>query len=240
MKSPAERGPATEQERRTIEVGDRIVIVEDHGLIAHTVATALRARGAEVAVLDPALLDDVVTTATADAPDLVLLDLDLGPRGEATPLIAPLVESGTRVLMVTGVDDPVRHARCVQAGAVGVLQKSGSFDDLVGAIEQVLDTGGLLDRHGREELLAVLRDHEAEQRERLRPFEALTRREAEVLGALVRGQTVEAIARDAVVSVATVRSQVRAILTKLDAGSQVVAIAKAREVGWVPPQERRR
>jgi two-component system, NarL family, nitrate/nitrite response regulator NarL len=219
-------------------VGDRIVIVEDHGLIAHTVATALRSRGAEVRVLDPALIEDLVATATADAPDLVLLDLDLGPRGDATPLIAPLLETGTRVLMVTGVDDPVRHARCVQVGAVGVLPKSGSFDDLVAAIERVLDTGRLLDRHAREELLALLRDHEVEERARLRPFEALTRRESEVLGALVRGQPVEAIARQAVVSVATVRSQVRAILTKLDASSQVVAIAKAREAGWIPPQER--
>jgi two-component system, NarL family, nitrate/nitrite response regulator NarL len=221
-------------------VGDRIVIVEDHGLIAHTVATALRARGAEVEVLDPALIDDLVGSALADAPDLVLLDLDLGPKGDATSLVPSFVAAGTPVLMVTGVDDPVRHARCVQAGAVGVLPKAGSFDDLVAAIERVLDSGALLDRHGREELLAVLRDHEAEERERLRPFGSLTRREAEVLGALVRGQTVEAIAREAVVSVATVRSQVRAILTKLDASSQVVAIAKAREAGWVPPQERQR
>jgi two-component system, NarL family, nitrate/nitrite response regulator NarL len=221
-------------------VGDRIAIVEDHGLIAHTVATALRARGSEVEVFDPALIDDVVGSATADATDLVLLDLDLGPRGDATPLVSAFVEAGAQVLMVTGIDDPIRHARCVQAGAVGVLPKSGSFDDLVAAIERVLDTGGLLDRHTREELLAVLRDHDAEERARLRPFEALTRREAEVLGALVRGQTVEAIAREAVVSVATVRSQVRAILTKLEASSQVAAIAKAREAGWVPPQERQR
>jgi two-component system, NarL family, nitrate/nitrite response regulator NarL len=219
-------------------VGTRIVIVEDHGLIAHTVATALRARGTEVEVLDPALIDDLVGTTLSAGPDLVLLDLDLGERGDAVHLIAPLAEAGPRVLMVTGVDDPVRHARCVQAGAVGVLAKSGSFDDLVTAIERVVDTGTLLDRHGREELLAVLRDHEAEERERLRAFDALTRRESEVLGALVRGRTVEAIAREAVVSVATVRSQVRSILTKLDATSQVVAIAKAREAGWVPPQER--
>jgi two-component system, NarL family, nitrate/nitrite response regulator NarL len=219
-------------------VGTRIAIVEDHGLIAHTVAAALRARGTEVEVLDPALIDDLVRTTLSAGPDLVLLDLDLGERGDAVELIAPLVEAGPRVLMVTGVDDPVRHARCVQAGAVGVLAKSGSFDDLVAAIERVLDTGTLIDRHGREELLALLRDHEAGERERLRAFEALTRRESEVLGALVRGQTVEAIAREAVVSVATVRSQVRSILTKLDATSQVVAIAKAREAGWVPPQER--
>jgi two-component system, NarL family, nitrate/nitrite response regulator NarL len=222
----------------TTPAADRIVIVEDHGLIAHTVATALTVRGAEVTVLDPALVTDILGAVVAGSPDLVLLDLDLGPRGDAVDLIAPLTDREVPVLMVTGVDDPIRHARCVQAGAVGVLPKAGSFDDLVRAIEQVLQTGSWLDDHGRQELLAALRAHERSEQARLAPFERLTRREAEVLGALVRGRTVEAIAREAVVSVATVRSQVRAILTKLDSSSQVVAIARAREVGWVPPQER--
>jgi two-component system, NarL family, nitrate/nitrite response regulator NarL len=219
-------------------LSDRIVIVEDHGLIAHTVATALRARGAQVTVLDPALVDDLVGTVAGSEPDLLLLDLDLGPAGESVDLIPPLIEHGVRVVMVTGVDDPVRQARCVQAGALGVLSKSGAFDDLVKAIERVVEGDSLLDRHGREELLALLRAHDRDRGAQLAPFEELTRREAEVLGQLIRGHAVDAIARDAVVSVATVRSQIRAILRKLDAPSQLVAVARAREVGWVPPQER--
>ena len=40
------------------------------------------------------------------------------------------------------------------------------------------------------------------------------------------------IAREWVVSEATVRSQVRGVLTKLGAGSQLEAVALALEAGW--------
>lgn len=40
------------------------------------------------------------------------------------------------------------------------------------------------------------------------------------------------IASDAVVSVATVRSQVRGVLTKLGVSSQLQAVARARRAGW--------
>jgi two-component system, NarL family, nitrate/nitrite response regulator NarL len=216
----------------------RIAMVEDHGLIAHTLSAALAARGVEVERVDPAETDDIVGAVVAENPDLVLLDLDLGPRGDATELIQPLVESGTRVLMVTGVDDPIRQAGCVRAGAVGVVSKSASFDELTASVERVLEVGTLLSKPERDEMLSTLRSHEAVQRERLGPFEQLTTREAEVLGLLMQGRGVKDVARESYVSVATVRTQVRSILAKLQAGSQVVAIARAREVGWVPPQER--
>jgi two-component system nitrate/nitrite response regulator NarL len=54
------------------------------------------------------------------------------------------------------------------------------------------------------------------------------------------GRTVQEIAAEAVVSVATVRTQVRAVLRKLDVPSQVAAIGRARAAGWIPPQERSR
>jgi two-component system, NarL family, nitrate/nitrite response regulator NarL len=219
-------------------VRNRIALVEDHGLIAHTLSAAMRARGGEVVVLDPAEVDDIVGAVASDPVDLVLLDLDLGPQGEATPLIRPLMDTGAHVLMVTGVSDPIRHARCVREGAVGVLSKSVSFDELTDAVEHVLDHGSLLPKPARDELLALLREEEVRDRTRLAPFEQLTPREAEVLGWLMQGLSVQQVAQEAYVSVATVRTQVRSILAKLQASSQVSAIARARDVGWVPPQER--
>lgn len=216
----------------------RIALVEDHGLIAHTLSAALGARGVEVERIDPAATDDIVGAVVAEKPDLVLLDLDLGAYGDATDLIPPLVASGTRVLMVTGVVDPVRQAGCVRAGAVGVVSKAASFDELTASVERVLESGTLLSKSERDEMLSTLRSHEAGERERLGPFEQLTAREAEVLGLLMQGRSVQDVARQSYVSVATVRTQVRSILAKLQASSQVVAIARARDVGWVPPQER--
>jgi DNA-binding NarL/FixJ family response regulator len=219
-------------------MGERVALIDDHGLIAHTLSTALQARGVDVVLLDPAEDLDLVAEVQRLQAGLVLLDLDLGSRGEATPLIRPLNEGGARVVIVTGVSDRLRHAACVRAGAVGVVSKSSSFEELAASVELALHGEALLDRGERDQLLADLRAHEAEERGRLAPFEALTPREAEVLGLLVRGRNVEQISTEAVVSVATVRTQVRSILTKLGASSQVVAIAKAREAGWVPPQER--
>jgi two-component system, NarL family, nitrate/nitrite response regulator NarL len=140
--------------------------------------------------------------------------------------------------MVTGVTDPVRRAACVARGAVGIIDKADGFDVLLDAIETVQQQGTLLDHHERQEHLALLREHERRRAERLAPFEALSQREAEVLGELMAGRTVDQIAATAVVSVATVRTQVRSILAKLRVSSQVAAIGRARAAGWIPPQER--
>lgn len=215
----------------------RVAVVDDHDLLAFTLAAALRGRGLDVTIvgLDPATDP---TTAILDAsPTTALLDLDLGPHGDATRLIEPLTTAGVAVVMVTGVTDPVRVGRCIAAGAVGVLSKQVPFEVLVETIGRVAAGQPLLTAHERDEHLAVIRGHERSERERLAPFESLTPREAEVLGALMAGQKVQEIAIDRVVSLATVRSQVRTLLLKLDVSSQVAAISRAHAAGWVPPQE---
>ena len=217
---------------------DPIVIVEDHGLMASTVAAALRGQGVEVTVVRPEADEHVIEAVLASKPQLVLLDLDLAAAGDATPLVRPLVEAQTTVLMVTGVDDPVRRARCIAEGAAGVVDKALGFDDLVAAIEAVGRDGNLLSEPERHAQLELVRRHERAQREALAPFKRFTGREAEVLGELIAGRTVDQIAADAVVSLATVRTQVRAILSKLEVSSQVAAIGRARAAGWEPPQER--
>jgi two-component system, NarL family, nitrate/nitrite response regulator NarL len=221
-------------------MASRIAVVEDHGLIAHTLSAALRARGHHIVQLDPVELDDdeLVAEVLRERAELALLDLDLGPRGDSLPLIPALTAVDVRVLMVTGISDRMRHAACVRAGALGVVSKSAGFDELTGSVEQVLSGGSLLERTERDQLLAELREHEATEQQRQAAFLRLTEREQEVLGLLMQGRSVDQVAEGFVVSVATVRTQVRSILTKLDASSQLVAIARAREAGWVPPQER--
>ncbi len=95
-------------------------------------------------------------------------------------------------------------------------------------------TGGR-HRRDREGYLAALCQHRDEQRKRLDPFAQLTRREAEVLGELVAGNSVTDIATTFTVSVTTVRSHVRAVLTKLGVRSQLAAVGMARDRGWRPP-----
>ena len=53
-----------------------------------------------------------------------------------------------------------------------------------------------------------------------------------MLGALIEGRAVRTISKDSVVSEATVRTQVKSILSKLEVSSQLAAVGMANQVGW--------
>ena len=84
----------------------------------------------------------------------------------------------------------------------------------------------------RHALLAEARSRRRVDEERLGPFRSLSAREQAVLARLLAGDSAETIAHRSYVSLATVRSQIRAILLKLGVNSQLAAVALAREAGW--------
>lgn len=211
----------------------RVLIVEDHELLADSLRLALAGEGWWADVAELTSPGDVVADVVRDPPDLVLLDLDLGPAvGDGTALIPALRAAGASVLVVTGSTERTRIAAALEAGAVGYVSKTESFDELLDLTVRAAQGRSVLDPNERHELLAALRLARRERQERLTPFERLTARERQVLAALGNGKCVETIAAEWTVSEATVRSQVRAVLTKLDVGSQLAAVAKARAAGW--------
>ncbi|TAM92822.1 MAG: response regulator transcription factor [Jatrophihabitans sp.] len=213
----------------------RVAIVEDHALVADMLAGALTARGIDAAVVPipaspvPALLARITGTGA----ELVLLDLDLGGGRNAVDLVAPLAAAGCRVLVVSGLDDPVTLGRAWEAGAVGVQHKREGFAALLDTATAALQGIGVLDEMGRARMLADLRRHRAREASDLAPFEHLTEREREVLVALADGRSVSDIASSWTVSDTTVRAHVRGILTKLGTSSQLGAVAKALRAGWL-------
>jgi DNA-binding NarL/FixJ family response regulator len=211
-----------------------VLVVEDHALLAQTLVMALNAEGcpARVATLDGlATLEEQVLTLR---PDVVLLDLDLGALGDGVALVEPLTELGARVLVVSGTTDRLRLAETVELGAVGFLSKQVPFEELLSTVLAVVAHRTVLTASERYRLMAELRLARASSNQDLAPFKALTPREAAVLAALAQGQRAEAIAAAAVLSEATVRSQIRSVLAKLGVNSQLEAVALAWVVGWFP------
>ena len=210
-----------------------VLIVEDHELLAGTMSMALRQQGFSVHAVAGPTCDDVVQAARRLAPVLVLLDLELGPAlGSGLDLVGPLVDAGGRVVMVTGVTDRARLGACVEAGAAGVVSKGAEFSVLMEAVKRAADGDPLL---GHDERLALLEEARRRRRadhDRLAPFGALSPREQAVLRRLMAGESAETIADRSYVSLATVRSQIRAILLKLGVNSQLAAVALARQAGW--------
>jgi two-component system nitrate/nitrite response regulator NarL len=210
----------------------RILVIEDHGLLAQSLRLALTAEGMAVTIptLDAAA---ILETAERERPDVVLLDLDLGPLGgDGSVLIEPLRLGGARVLVVSGITDRVRIGACIESGAHDFLPKSVALADLLTAVRAAIDGTGGISAAARDETLAELRQSREIRRSELEPFSRLTERERFVLGEIMAGLSAADIAAGAFVSEATIRTQIRSVLAKLEVNSQLAAVAKARLAGW--------
>lgn len=212
-----------------------IVIVDDHLLLAEAIGAGLRHRGVAARVIRSTSPSELVEVLHAELPRLVLLDLDLGPQCDALTLVAPLTAAGIKVLMLCENCDRVRVAEAVKSGAVGYCLKSAGFARLMSDISVALTDGGLLDAAERSALLTELAAARAARERTMAPFRSLTDRERKTLQALGDGMTVTEIAHTWMVSEATVRTHIRAVLRKLGAQSQLAAVTSAFHHGWLRP-----
>ncbi|MFT7475015.1 MAG: two-component system nitrate/nitrite response regulator NarL [Verrucomicrobiales bacterium] len=210
----------------------RIAIVDDHILLGQVLAHELESRGFDVGVVE--LGGDVVDHITQLEPDIVLLDLELGadmPSG--VDLVLPITETGATVIVLTGVENGLLHAKCLETGAHGILPKNTEFNDLVDQISSGIETGQLAPSIAvRVDLLRSLATHRRKVRVELEPFAHLTGRESTILRELMAGRSPAEISEASYVAISTVRSQVKAILRKLNVSSQLQAVALANEAGW--------
>jgi DNA-binding NarL/FixJ family response regulator len=212
----------------------RVVVVDDHRLLAQSLAISLGQEGLDCSVATLTAPDELVRSVVAQRPDVVLLDLVLGPvAGDGAALVAPLTGAGSRVVLVTGATDPVRLAGALGDGAVGVLSKTEPVEVLLAAATAAAHGQRVMDENHELALRASARARHASRTAALQPFTRLTEREAQVLRSLARGRSVAAIAATSYVAEATVRTQVRGVLTKLGVGSQLEAVALAHQARWL-------
>lgn len=213
-----------------------VLLVDDHALFAQAVELGLRVAGIQAERVVPRSAAQII--AAAGQVTTVLLDLRLGAGEDGAPLdgldlVGPLTEQGCRVVVVTGETGDATWGTAVERGAVTVLPKDTDLPELVSVLAAVAAGEQVLDEGRRQDLLAAARRARSEEAARLSPFAQLSRREDEVLRALADGRSAAAIAAAAYVSEATVRTQIRAILTKLGVSSQLQAVAMARRAGWL-------
>jgi DNA-binding NarL/FixJ family response regulator len=146
--------------------------------------------------------------------DVVLADYETALRlSECAPQWAK------NVVIFTSYDSEAKICRALESGVRGYLLYGVGLQELFEGIRCVREGGVALSP------LAV-----AGITNRVRG-EALTPREKAVLGQLMLGLSNKAIARTLNVSVGTVKSHVKGILEKLDAGSRTAAVVTAQRRG---------
>lgn len=155
--------------------------------------------------------------------DVVLLDLRFGDDrlggAEATRTIVD--EHETPVLVVTTYGSDADILGAIEAGATGYLLKDAPTDELTRAIRSAARGEATLGPAVQRRLLGRVRA----------PDRSLSARELEVLRLVAAGRSNDAIARELFLSVATVKTHLAHVNTKLGTRSRTEATAVARERG---------
>jgi two-component system, NarL family, nitrate/nitrite response regulator NarL len=217
----------------------RIVVVDDHALFTDALGLTLGIEGYDVRAIalppEGMSTGELLTTVLAQRPRLVLLDLGLGASGDGVELVGPLASAGIDVVVLTAEPDRGRWGEAVRHGARKVLSKSAPLRESLGVVRRLQQGLAVTTVDEREHLVRLHREHRLQLQERRRRLGLLTQREGGVLGELMEGRAVREIAAAWGVSEATVRTQVKSVLAKLEVSSQLAAVGLARESGWSAP-----
>jgi DNA-binding NarL/FixJ family response regulator len=222
----------------------RVLIADDQALVRAGFRMILEAQPDFDVIGEAPDGEIAVRLALRHRPDVVLMDIRMpGLDGlEATrrlmsPEAQPIPAPRPRIIILTTFDLDEYVYAALQAGACGFLLKDVSPEHLVGAVRTVAGgdallapsiTRRLVERFARPAAAAsVGADPD------LAGLASLTSRETEVLGLLARGMSNAEIAGALVVSEATIKSHVAAILAKLGLHNRAQAVVIAYESGVV-------
>lgn len=211
-----------------------VLIIDDHELVGMSLMLSLRSEGLSAHHCGAADgVAGVVAAASGREPGLALLDLDLGRdrdgrRVDGVVAVAPLAAAGWRVVILSGSTDQVRIGAALHAGAVAWVPKNAPLPVLMQVIRAAAQGRDAMPPEHRRRLVEAFLERSSARTELRSRIEKLSPREREVLAELAQGHRAQAVAERFVVSLSTVRTQIRAILVKLEVGSQLEAVALYR------------
>jgi len=163
--------------------------------------------------------------------DVVVMDIRMrGMDGVEAPSRIHAVE-GPPVLVLTTFDEDEVLWGAIDAGAAGFILKEATAADLIRATRTVANGGSWLDPVVTHRVLAHRRTMAGARTPQ--PAEALSVRENDVLLAMARGLSNAEIAEELIVGMATVKSHVGSIFSKLGVRDRAGAIVFAYKQGLV-------
>ncbi len=210
---------------------ERVVLVDDHPLVAAGLRAELVRHGITTRIGPIESIEMLLADLVRCPPELVVLDYVMGVLGDAPSVLPLIVDLELPVVVLSGSADRLALAACLELGAEAVIAKDETIDAIVGLVVDALDGRCRLDSKALK-MMSELSAARAEHARAAAVFTELTVREEEVLAALMQGIAAREIARESFVSIETVRSQIKSVLRKLGANSQLEAVAIAYRLGW--------
>jgi DNA-binding NarL/FixJ family response regulator len=214
----------------------RVLVADDQELVRAGFRLILEAAGFDVVGEAP---DGAVAVELAARyrPDVVLMDIRMPVLDgiAATRQLTAVGQDAPKVVILTtfDLDDYVYEA--LRAGASGFLLKEAPRADLIAAIRVAAAGDALLAPSVTKKLIEAFVARPAQTLPSPSRLASLTPRERDILLLLARGRSNLEIARELVVTEATVKTHVAHLLAKLGLRDRVQAVILAYETGAVTP-----
>ena len=213
----------------------RVLIADDQALVRAGFRMILEAQPDIAVVGEAADGDAAVRQAQRLRPDVVLMDVRMpGSDGlEATRQLMAGEAAPPRIVILTTFDLDEYVYAAIRSGACGFLLKDVTPEQLVAAVRSVAVGDALLAPSITRRLVERFAHPAAEPSGGAEALAGLTAREMDVFRLLARGMSNAEIADALVVTEATVKTHVAAILAKLDLRNRAQAVVFAYESGLV-------
>ena len=201
----------------------RVLIADDHRLIAEGIKRSLEESGEFEVVAEAQTGNQVLPLIRRSSPDLVLLDLRMpGADGLTTLEQIKRDHPSVKVVILSASTDPQVIQAALAKGASAYVIKSVNPADLSSTLRQVME-GSVFHSVG---LPSPGQPSAADEL-------GLTNREVSILNALARGLSNQAIGKELFVAEQTVKFHLTNIYRKLDAANRTEAVRLAYQRGII-------
>lgn len=207
----------------------KVVIADDHSIIRTGLKKILKDESDMQVSGEAANYKEVMTQLSQQIPDVLLLDITM-PGRDGLEILAEVREQypAINVLMLSMHPEERYAMRTLKAGAKGYVSKDSANDELVGAIRKVYTGRKYLSKPLAEKMVEYIDD------ERDKPaHEMLSNREFQVMCRIAKGQSLEEIAKELVLSPNTIATYRERVLAKLELKSNVELTTYAHRNGII-------
>jgi DNA-binding NarL/FixJ family response regulator len=200
----------------------RIVIADDHTIFRDGLRRLLEAEPELEVVGEAADGAEAVTQTRQQTPDILLLDLAMPrvPGMDALREISAMEEEvKTKIIVLTAAVERIQIVQALQMGARGVVMKEAATQLLMKAIRTVMSGQYWIGREAVGDIVDFMRTNASGEKPP-RNF-GLTKREMEILAAIVAGLSNKEIARRFALSEDTVKHHLTNIFDKVGVASRL-------------------
>jgi two-component system nitrate/nitrite response regulator NarL len=205
----------------------RVLLIDDHVLVREALSVLLQVRAGLKVVGEARNPSEALSIAAREKPNIILLALNLDQSDGGLNLLPELLSaagSQARILLLTDGRDSTTHCQAARLGAMGIVLKRETSNDLLKAISKVHAGEVWLNRSLTASLItSIARNDEQTKKAQSEaaPLELLTDREREVAALAGEGLRSKEIGKRLFISEITVRHHLTSIFGKLDVSNRL-------------------